>query len=250
VTSKGLATEVVEIVVEAVSESASGPVICVDASRVTLRMPTRPAASGTPVTNQVELLWLTPAELALLMGADIDATGGLGALISPLLLRLVRSDGTGARAAHRGDRLRIAVMVRGLLSAIAAERVPADDGRATRHETLVVLAMQLVHAHLDDSDLTSGVVARRLAVSLRTLQEAFRQTPAPVAEWIRLLRLERARIEIDSAAAGHALDLPAVGARWGFRGREHFYRAFERRYGMRPEELGVPHETGRAARHD
>jgi AraC-like DNA-binding protein len=233
--------EVIEVVVEGAVEGDSGsagaPVIHVDTSCVTLRTPARRSASGTPLANRVELLWLTPPERALLMRADIDAVDGLGALITPLLLRLGRGDEPGAGAASVADRRRLAVMVRGLLSAIAAERLQIDDERVTRPERLVVLAMQFVHAHLDDPELTSSLVARRLGVSLRTLQDAFRHAPGSVAEWVRLLRLERARIEIDSAAAAHTLDAAAVGARWGFRGREHFARAFERYYGVRPDRL-------------
>jgi AraC-like DNA-binding protein len=239
VNPRGLVAEVIEIVVEGVVEGGSGsagaPEIHVDTSRVTLRTPARRSASGTPLANRVELLWLTPPERALLMRADIDAVDGLGALITPLLLRLGRGDEPGAGAASVADRRRLAVMVRGLLSAIAAERLQIDDERVTRPERLVVLAMQFVHAHLDDPELTSSLVARRLGVSLRTLQDAFRQTSAPVGEWVRLLRLERARIEIDTSPDERPLDVAALGARWGFRGRNHFARAFERRYGVRPE---------------
>jgi AraC-like DNA-binding protein len=235
--------ETVEMVVEqdacgapGASEcSSGGAVIAVDVGRVTLYLPGAPsgvssrAASRARSAHPVDLLWLTPAESEVLSRSrDIDATRGLGAAIAPLVLRVARADSAA-------DRHRVATMVRGLLSAIAAERVLEDDGDWSSQQRLAVLAMQFVHSRLEDPELTSAMIARQLGVSLRTLQATFHRSPGPLAEWIRLLRLERTWIDIGASSADTPLDVSALGARWGFRSRDHFARAFLRHYGVHPQ---------------
>jgi AraC-like DNA-binding protein len=250
--TRGLLPETVEFVVEQDAATLAGSpggraVISVNAGRVTLRippsvpMPRATGASGTHFATRIELLWLTSAEHDLLTGGgDIDAAEGPGAVIAPLLVTLACADDGADRDvdAKRGEQQRIAIMVRGLLSALAAEHVVDGEHDVSPQQRLAVLAMQLVHSRLEDPELTSGKIARQLGVSLRTLQAAFRQSPASVAEWIRSLRLERTWIEINTSRGEASIDLSALGVRWGFRGRDHFARAFERRYGMRPELAG------------
>lgn len=259
--TRGLLPETVEFVVEqdaaAVAIAPGGrAVISVDVKRVTLGIPRsaptarETGASGAHFAIRIELLWLTPTERDLLTGVgDIDATEGPGAVIAPLLVTLARAYGVADRSVEetRGERQRIAIMVRGLLSAVAAEHVVNRGQNVAPQQRLVVLAMQLVHSRLEDPELTSGMIAKQLGVSLRTLQAAFRQSPASVAEWIRLLRLERTWIEIDVSRGDALIDVSALGARWGFRGRDHFARAFERRYGVRPELAGAPRARSRAS---
>jgi AraC-like DNA-binding protein len=236
VTQGGLVTETVEIVVESdVEGSRDGGRASIRAcgARVALRIPASASApdpasasAGSRVAR-VELLWLTPAETEVLeYGGAIDATQGLGAVLAPLLIRL---------GGAQDDRRRLAIMARGLLSAIAAERAVSEDHDVTARQRLAVLAMHLVHSQLEDPGLSSASIAQQLSVPLRTLQDAFRSSPASVAESIRLLRLERAWLDLHSSPGEFPLDVSALGARWGFRGRDHFVRAFERHYGVRPE---------------
>ncbi|WP_235500902.1 helix-turn-helix domain-containing protein [Agreia sp. Leaf244] len=240
----GLVAETVEVAIEPdVEGSRNGgrASIHVRGARVALRVPGSvsgsESASGSAesTVSRVELLWLTPAETDVLQGGGaIDATRGLGAALAPLLIRLgardAPSDGGGQE-----ECCRLAIMARGLLSAIAAERAVSEDYDVTARQRLAVLAMQLIHSRLEDPGLSSASIAQQLSVPLRTLQDAFRSSPASVAESIRVLRLERAWLDLHSSPGECPLDVSALGAKWGFRGRDHFARAFERRYGVRPE---------------
>lgn len=239
----GLVPETVELAIEPDVEGSrdgDGASIRVRGARVELRVPASApqsaSASAGSTVARVELLWLTPAETEVLEGAGaIDASQGLGQAITPLLIRL--GGARGAPSDHGGQegRRRLAIMVRGLLSAIAAERVVSEDDDVTARQRLAVLAMQVIHSRLEDPGLSSASIARQLSVPLRTLQDAFRSSPASVAELIRLLRLERAWLDIQASPGECPLDVSALGAKWGFRARDHFTRAFERHYGVRPE---------------
>ncbi|MCS5732834.1 helix-turn-helix transcriptional regulator [Herbiconiux daphne] len=185
-------------------------------------------ADGTLV--EIELLWLTGAESAVIEQGAIDGSAGLGGAIAALVLGMPRAAG----APHALLRRQIAVTVRGVVSAVASERVEAGTASATPQQQLVVRAMQLVNSGLDDPLLTSRTIADRLGVSLRTLQVAFRDSGPSPSALIWALRLERAQLEV--AASAEPLTRPeavAVGTRWGFRGAAHFTRAYERRYGVR-----------------
>ena len=241
-TQGGLAPETIEVAIESDVEGSRDDgraSIHVRGTRVELRLPASapepaPTSAGSTVAR-VQLLWLTTAETEVLeLGGAIDATQGLGAVLAPLLMRL-----GGARDASsdggQEERRRLAIMARGLLSAIAAERAVSEDYDVTARQRLAVLAMQLIHSRLEDPGLSSASIAQQLSVPLRTLQDAFRSSPASVAESIRLLRLERAWLDLHTSPGECPLDVSALGSKWGFRGRDHFARAFERHYGVRPE---------------
>jgi len=231
----GLVPETVEVAIEPDVEGSRDDgraSIHIRGARVVLRA----ASSSGSSVSRVQVLWLTPAELHVLeSGGAIDATRGLGAVLAPLMQALGAAQGVRADDARGGDRRRLAIMARGLLSAIAAERVVSEDYDVTARQRLAVLAIQLIHSQLEDPGLSSASIARQLSVPLRTLQAAFRQTAGSVAELTRLLRLERAWLDLQTSPGECPLDVSALGAKWGFRGRDHFARAFERHYGVRPE---------------
>jgi AraC-like DNA-binding protein len=182
-----------------------------------------------------ELVWLTSAERASLASRPIDGVNGLGSAVAPLLGHLsqeVSPSNSGA------TRLRLAVILRGLLSGVAAERAEADssDRSISSQQRLVVQAMQIIHERLTDSDLAVGRIAAGVGVSVRTLQGAFQDSGLSAAGLIRALRLERARIDIEGNAAGGPVSAASIGLRWGFRDGATFARAFVGRYGQRPDQ--------------
>ncbi|WP_217634380.1 helix-turn-helix transcriptional regulator [Herbiconiux ginsengi] len=208
----------------------------------TIRLtPMRPTSPTTGDTNnserlitEVELLWLTRAERAVIEQHPIDGSTGLGAAIAALLLSMPQEAGAPEGLLRR----QILVTVRNLISAVGSERVEAGTVRVTPHQHLVVRAMQLVNAGLDDPLLTSATIADRLGVSRRTLQAAFRDSGAAPTAYIWALRLERAHLEVALAERLSRSDVVALGTQWGFHSSTHFSRAYERRYGVRLRRSG------------
>ncbi|MFG6504439.1 helix-turn-helix transcriptional regulator [Microbacterium sp. P05] len=187
-------------------------------------------AAETPsagVTVIAPVVWLTLAERVILAAGPIDAHNGTGAVLAALLPHL-------ADAGTAVEQRRLAVIVRDLLSAIAVERSDADEGQVAPEHRVVACAMQVVYGRMQDPGLTGAQIAGRLGVSMRTLQAGFHASGISLSARIRALRLERARIDLESGPAT-ASRWSAVGTQWGFRNRAHFVRAWQREYGVAPE---------------
>ena len=177
-------------------------------------------------------LGLNEAELAVLYASPVDVHRGLGSVVADLIAQV----GAAASTPTNSERQQLGFIVRGLLSALAAERVADRALDIDPKDALVVSAMQVIYGELDDPSLTSRSVAAQLGVSVRTLQAAFGGMALSVSETIRTLRLERARVELLEQSDPSPAAFTAVGRRWGFHGSTHFVRAFERQYGVHPAE--------------
>ncbi|MEU9451766.1 helix-turn-helix domain-containing protein [Streptomyces sp. NPDC048277] len=106
-----------------------------------------------------------------------------------------------------------------------------DDTEPALAPALVRAARELADRQLTHPELTPGLLARELHVSVRTLSRAFATTAEPVGAYIRRRRLEEARREL---TAGHTVS--EVAARWQFADSSHFVRAFRKRYDQTPAE--------------
>ncbi|MFB2581295.1 hypothetical protein ACEXQD_08585 [Herbiconiux sp. P15] len=156
-------------------------------SRVALHDTAAPPDEPPLIVDVPELELLTEAERGVLAAHAIPASVGLGAVIAPLVLHLARlGDDPGAAP----ERHRLAVVLRGLLSAAAAERVDDDWAPVAAHDRVTVRAMQLIHARLGEAHLSSAVIAAELGVPLRTLQAAFQESGTSVRQTLAALRSE------------------------------------------------------------
>lgn len=213
-----------------------GSAIRVEGARITIvgeMLSERTGPHSPPAGVELgQVVWLTSAESALLESPPLDAASGLGAILLPLLQHAAQSP-PGSPL----DRLHLAIMIRGLLSAAAAERCGATVG-GDPLPALVVQAMQIIHSRLATPSLTNAGVAGRLGVSVRTLQIAFRASRVSPARVIRALRLERALLEVQSEPAPSPSFLAAVAGRWGFSGRSSLLRALRREYGILHVSVG------------
>ncbi|GIJ50934.1 transcriptional regulator [Virgisporangium aliadipatigenens] len=96
---------------------------------------------------------------------------------------------------------------------------------------LVRAARELADRRLTDPELTAGLLARELHVSIRTLSRAFAVTAEPAGAYIRRRRLEEARRAL---AAGRTVS--EVATRWQFADTSHFIRTFRKRYNRTPTD--------------
>lgn len=96
-------------------------------------------------------------------------------------------------------------------------------------------ATEFLAAHAGD-DIGPADLVAACGVSLRTLQDAFaRHFGVGPMTWLRNLRLDRVRAELERAAPG-AVTVGDVAARWGFYHLSHFTAAYRRRFGELPSE--------------
>ena len=149
-----------------------------------------------------------------------------------------------------GDRLapdaaeRMATIGTDLIVAGIAERMALERPQPLQATVTVQHAKAYIDAHLSDPELNSIQIAAAVRVSVRYLQERFRERGCDVATCIWDRRLETAAQRLSDPACLHQpLGLLAYGC--GFINQAHFSRRFRDRFGMSPREYR--HAACRAA---
>ncbi len=125
------------------------------------------------------------------------------------------------------------------------QRVRAAD-IATRRRRIVDSAQAYVLAHCDDAVRMADLCAH-LDISARLLHYCFREVVnASPAQYLRALRLDRARLELLAGRGGGIL-VQDVAARWGFWHLSGFGADYKRMFGELPSQTlyGTP-SCGRA----
>lgn len=110
-----------------------------------------------------------------------------------------------------------------------------DDKEPLLASALAQAAKDLADGRLADPALSSATLARDLNVSVRTLQRAFSAGGESVSAYIRLRRLEEARLAL-TAGSGRRLSVSEAAAHWQFADSSHFIRSFKRLYGRTPTD--------------
>lgn len=130
---------------------------------------------------------------------------------------------------------RMATISTDLIVASIAERMALEPPKSLQATTTVQHAKAYIDAHLSDPELNSTQIAAAVRVSVRYLQERFREHGRDVATWIWERRLETAAQRLSDPACLHQpLGLLAYGC--GFTSQAHFSRRFRDRFGMTPRE--------------
>ncbi|MCS7478714.1 helix-turn-helix domain-containing protein [Umezawaea endophytica] len=119
-----------------------------------------------------------------------------------------------------------------LVKAVALRRF--DDVEPLLAPALAQAAKDLADTCLTEPDLSMTMLARELAVSVRTLQRAFAATGESVTAYIRRRRLEEARLAL--TAPSGSLGISELAARWQFADSSHFIRTFKKQYGLTPTD--------------
>jgi AraC family transcriptional regulator, positive regulator of tynA and feaB len=122
-----------------------------------------------------------------------------------------------------------------LVVASLAERLAMDTPKALHGTLILHRANAHIAAHFGDPELDPPQVAAAAGVSLRHLQELFRQEGRNVAASIWLRRLETAARRLTDPACLH-MQVGEVAYRCGFADHAHFSRRFRDRYGMSPRD--------------
>lgn len=141
-----------------------------------------------------------------------------------MLIHLVRGDHGAAVANRVAQRLVIAPHRQGGQAQFVPRPVAADDAGALSR------LIDWIRAHLAD-DHTVAALARRAAISPRTLQRRFLETTGlPVYDWIVRERVAAAKDLLESPR----IAMTRVAEKTGFRSEESFRRHFRRVAGTSP----------------
>ncbi|MFF9156835.1 helix-turn-helix domain-containing protein [Streptomyces sp. NPDC014846] len=131
-----------------------------------------------------------------------------------------------------------------LAKAVAKGRF--DDGESRLAPALAQAAKDLADRRLADPELSPGMLARELNVSVRTLHRAFAAVGEQVGTYIRHRRLHEARLAL---AAPSRLSVSELAAHWQFADSSHFTRAFKKHFGQTPTEYARATEAASPSPH-
>jgi AraC-like DNA-binding protein len=121
------------------------------------------------------------------------------------------------------------------LTAIAVGAPQDEHQEAVRTAFLERVKMHIA-CHLADPELRPASVAAALGVSERKLHLAFEPTGTSFAEFVRRRRLAECKAALASPVAADR-SVADIAFGWGFQSLATFYRAFQREYGIAPQEV-------------
>jgi AraC-like DNA-binding protein len=168
--------------------------------------------------------WLSSRRIG---GVRVDGTRGAGRLVADLLRALVVCGPLDAEA----QALVASQLVELVSLAFRGDPTKGVDARAARYAA----ALRVIERTAARADLRPADVAAALRVSPRYLQVLFAERRDGVARRIWRVRLERARMALESPAERER-SITEIALQVGFRDASHFSRAFAKRFGRSPRE--------------
>ncbi|MCI4065352.1 helix-turn-helix domain-containing protein [Micromonospora sp. R77] len=193
----------------------------------------REAASSVVAFIPYDALPLPPGRLAPLFAGRMSGTDGIGALVAQYLTQITDHPDQY----HAADAGRLAGVGLDLISTMLGRHLVSEDAVPTevRRRALLSQVRSFIRQHLGEVTLTPRQVAEAHHVSVRSLHRVFEAEETTVAAYIRDLRLEHCRRDLaDPALRDRPIQL--IAARWGFRDKAHFSRAFRAAHGLTPQE--------------
>lgn len=130
--------------------------------------------------------------------------------------------------AYFAEQALVALLAAAYCESVAAPE-PGPDAEADRWLRLVAF----IDANLGDASLSVDRIAAALKVSKRRIHRLFESRGQQYGTYLRRLRLQRARAELENDRLRH-LSVTEIGLRNGFRDSSHFSRSFREHYGVPP----------------
>ncbi|MEV5826463.1 helix-turn-helix domain-containing protein [Spirillospora sp. NPDC052242] len=210
----------------------------------------RPAGGSGPVESvgvvvPKRLLSVPGDRLGRAIGPPLPGHDGVGGLLAGTVANILADPG----AYRASDGPRLATVLADLASALLAHAIDAGEAGEgappeVRRRALLLHAHEFIDRHLQDPGLTPAAVAAAHHISVSYLHRLFSAEGRTVAAWIRLRRLERARLALADPAL-RAVPVHRIAAMWGFTHHSAFTRAFRDAFGLPPSDyrhrtLGAP----------
>lgn len=146
--------------------------------------------------------------------------------------RLLRDEELAADPILRGEAMRTAA--RAVLLVFPNSALAARAGRGTARPSAVDAAVAFLEVEAG-SDIGLQDVADAVGVPARRLSDAFRaRFDCTVTQYLRSLRFQRARADLEAADPLGADAVGAVASRWGFPHAGRFAGEYRRRFGEAP----------------
>jgi AraC-like DNA-binding protein len=179
------------------------------------------------------LLPMSRNRLGELTAMPFTADAGLGDVTSQFLLQLARNIDHYSPA----EAARLSAAALEVLATRLAHALDVDDWESpeARRHALLTTVQAFIQRHLGDTGLSPAMIAAAHHMSLRSLQQLFRDEGLTVAGWIRQRRLECCRHDLSDPALA-SRPVAAIAARWGFQRPGDFSRAFSATHGLPPAE--------------
>ncbi len=160
--------------------------------------------------------------------AVFDCSQGIGKVFSDVLISVMKN-----RIAMKQNSVKVAALVLSdLLSVALADKdlliKKCMPDTSTNH---LIKAESYIKKNLT-MPLTPEDIANHCEISVRYLHKIFSQQDKTVASWIKKLRLEKCRMDIEDNRIRR--NIATISLRWGFVDQAHFSRSFKNAYGMSP----------------
>ena len=170
--------------------------------------------------------------LRSLMAVGVRTDLSLNALLMDLATRTMLLDVPDDSSTTVGARLASSVL--DLVSAVIDLEI--EERGALNHQRMSQLerAQRYAVANLGDETLSPEAMAKRGAVSLRTLNRLFAKIGTTPMRWVWQRRLQASHSALSEGCATSVTD---AAFQFGFSEVSHFSRSFKAAYGVSPEQL-------------
>jgi len=168
-----------------------------------------------------------------LTGRAVRADTPIGGMVSNALRQIMPiAEHADEATVHRLMELSLAL----LATACGELLSPRTADHSTGRLALVCRAKAVIEEHLHVPGLNPEMIADALKISVRYLQELFREEDLTLSRWIWSRRLERCRQDLaDPLLAGKSISQIAFS--WGFSDFSHFSHRFKADFSVSPSEF-------------
>lgn len=163
----------------------------------------------------------------------LDAEDPMSVMLLALTAKMLRTHETGPRTPQLRQ-----LLIQATRQAFAADPCAAAPLASERAADRLELAQMLIDRNLSEERLTPQWLARKLGVSLRTLQDDFSTLGATATSYIRERRLKFAREMLNEMRAGARIaTIAEVAHAAGFNDISYFNRSFKKAFFCQPKNV-------------
>jgi AraC-like DNA-binding protein len=108
----------------------------------------------------------------------------------------------------------------------------------SRHEKQLLEIKSFINREIRNPKLSVELIADKLNMSTRHMHMLFRGEETTIAQFIRELRLERCKTDMENQSCSHR-SLTEIAFSWGFNNSSHFTKLFKKYYGCPPKQFRV-----------